>query len=167
MEPNSQPPQSTPTPPETPIIPPIEPTPVESPAPAPFVVPETPAAVVDPVPPTGTLAAPTSADPGKTMGIVGLVLAFLVSVAGIIVSAIALHKSKKAGYKNTIALVGLIISIVGTVVGIGLYSAITIVAYNGITTRANVTELCTQQTNAITVAYHGTDYSCSTHEAVN
>ncbi len=62
--------------------------------------------------------APSAAvDPGRTLGIVGLVLAFIVSLAGIIVSAIALSRSKKAGYKNGIALTGLILSIVFFIVG--------------------------------------------------
>lgn len=60
----------------------------------------------------------TGEDPGKTLGIVGLVLAFVFALAGIIVSAIALKKSKEAGFKNTIAKVGLILSIVFLVIGI-------------------------------------------------
>ena len=54
--------------------------------------------------------------PGKTMGIVGLVLAFVFAPVGIIVSAIGMSQSKKAGYKNTLALVGLILSIVFTII---------------------------------------------------
>jgi hypothetical protein len=53
-------------------------------------------------------------DPGKTLGIVGFVLAFLVSVAGIVVSAIARKKSKEAGFDNQLAKWGLILSIVFT-----------------------------------------------------
>lgn len=63
-------------------------------------------------------AAGTGEDPGKTLGIVGLVLAFVFSLAGIIVSAIALKKSKEAGFQNTIAKVGLILSIVFLVIGV-------------------------------------------------
>jgi hypothetical protein len=55
--------------------------------------------------------APTS-DAGKTLGIVGLVLAFVFALAGIIVSAIARSQSKKAGVKNTPATVGLVLSII-------------------------------------------------------
>ncbi len=57
---------------------------------------------------------PAAEDPGKTMGIVGLVLAFVAGVIGLIVSAIALNKSKKAGFKNTPALVGVIIGAIYT-----------------------------------------------------
>ena len=59
---------------------------------------------------------PVGEDPGKTMGIVGLVLAFVASVIGLIVSAIAYNKSKKAGFKNTPALVGIIIGALSTLI---------------------------------------------------
>ncbi len=65
-------------------------------------------------------AAPAQ-DPGKTMGIVGLVLSFLgcLSIVGLILSIIALNKSKKAGYKNGVALAGIIVGavvLVGTII---------------------------------------------------
>jgi hypothetical protein len=47
--------------------------------------------------------------PGKTLGIVGLIVAIFANLIGLIISAIALSQSKKAGYKNTPALVGVII----------------------------------------------------------
>ena len=62
-------------------------------------------------------------DPGKTMGIIGLVLAFLCSIAGLIVSLLAYNKSKAAGYKNTIALVGIVLSIIFMVTG-GIYGGV-------------------------------------------
>ena len=42
-------------------------------------------------------------DPGKTLGIVGFVLAFVFSIAGIVVSAIAKKRSREAGYDNQLA----------------------------------------------------------------
>jgi hypothetical protein len=77
--------------------------------------------------------------PGKTLGIVGLVVAIFFNVIGLIISAIALAQSKKAGYKNTPALIGLIIGIVLTVLGIivvsisiaGAMAAISSGAYTG------------------------------------
>ena len=66
--------------------------------------------------PSGTYyQQPAAEDPGKTLGIVGLILSFFTAVIGLIVSAIALSKSKKAGFKNTPALVGVIIGAIGTV----------------------------------------------------
>ena len=55
---------------------------------------------------------------GKTLGIVGLVLAFLVPLAGLIVSIIAGGQSKKAGVPNGPAKAGVIISIILMVLGI-------------------------------------------------
>jgi len=50
--------------------------------------------------------------PGKTLGIVGLVFAFVFALVGLILSIIALNQSKAAGFQNTPAKVGLIISII-------------------------------------------------------
>ncbi|HET9873394.1 MAG TPA: hypothetical protein VFP89_12480 [Propionibacteriaceae bacterium] len=61
---------------------------------------------------------PAAADPGRTMGIVGLVLAIFCSLIGMIVSIIAFNKSKAAGYQNNIALAGIIVGAVLFVVGI-------------------------------------------------
>ena len=58
---------------------------------------------------------PAAEDPGKTLGIVGLILSFFTALIGLIVSAVALNKSKKAGFKNTPALIGIIIGAIGTV----------------------------------------------------
>lgn len=91
--------------------------------PAPFTqpeaVPEAPAVAPEPI---GEL-------PGKTAGIVGLVLGicsllfsccvfFLAlpgGITGIILSAISLSKAKAVSRKNNLALAGLICSIIGTV----------------------------------------------------
>jgi hypothetical protein len=59
-------------------------------------------------------AAP-AAVPGKTLGIVGLILAFVAPLIGVIVSAIANSQSKAAGIKNTPAKAGIIIGIILTV----------------------------------------------------
>lgn len=59
--------------------------------------------------------------PGKTLGVVGLVVAIFFNVIGLIISAIAFNQSKKAGYKNTPALVGIIIGAVLFGLGIILW----------------------------------------------
>lgn len=61
---------------------------------------------------------PPAQDPGRTMGIVGLVLAIFCSLIGMVVSIIAYNKSKAAGFKNNIALAGIIVGAVLFVVGI-------------------------------------------------
>lgn len=75
--------------------------------------------------------APTEADfPGKTLGIVGLILAIVAPVIGIIVSAVALSQSKKAGYENKLAKIGLIVGIVLTVLIIVLYIVVFATAFS-------------------------------------
>ncbi|MDY0830182.1 hypothetical protein SK224_13695 [Microbacterium sp. BG28] len=64
--------------------------------------------------------------PGKTLGVVGLVVAIFFNLIGLIISAIAFNQSKKAGYKNTPALVGIIIGAV--LFGLGLIIAIIAIA---------------------------------------
>lgn len=61
---------------------------------------------------------PVAENPGKTLGIVGLVLAFVANIVGLIVSIIALNKSKRAGFKNGPALAGIIIASVSMVVSV-------------------------------------------------
>lgn len=61
---------------------------------------------------------PAAADPNRTLTIVGFVLAFLCSLAGLIISIISYNRSKAVGYKNNLALAGIIVSIVVIVVGI-------------------------------------------------
>lgn len=52
--------------------------------------------------------------PGRTLGIVGFVLAFVFAPAGIAVSAVALSESKKVGYDNVLGKWGLWLSIAFT-----------------------------------------------------
>ena len=82
--------------------------------------------------------------PGKTQGIVALILGIIsivlsccipyisapLSIAGIVVGIIGLKKAKLVGEKNTLALIGTIISVVGLLIGIVLL-AITIIALIG------------------------------------
>ncbi len=61
----------------------------------------------------------TVQDPGKTMAIIAVVLPFIgFGLVGLILGIIAKSKSKKAGFKNTIALVAIIISSLAIVVSI-------------------------------------------------
>jgi hypothetical protein len=55
---------------------------------------------------------------GRTLGVVGLVLAFVFSLAGLIVSLIARGQSKAAGVRNTPATVGVVLSIIFLVLGV-------------------------------------------------
>lgn len=59
---------------------------------------------------------PAATDPGRTLGIVGLVLSFFTALVGLVVSIVALRKSRRAGFKNGFALAGTIIGGLGTLV---------------------------------------------------
>ncbi|MCC4267222.1 DUF4190 domain-containing protein [Microbacterium schleiferi] len=55
--------------------------------------------------------------PGKTLGIVALILAFFFQLLGLILGIVALVQSRKVGAKNTPALWAIILSIVFMVIG--------------------------------------------------
>lgn len=70
-----------------------------------------PAATLDP--PAGPAAAPAAAfatDPGATMGIVGLVLSFFMAPVGLIVSIVALIRSRRSGRRNGFAIAGIAVA---------------------------------------------------------
>lgn len=134
-----------PTQPAESAMPPVPPAP--EPVVAPEAVPVTP--TVQPAQPQVFSAAPDVAgvpaaapvapqpvqpagDPGKTLGIVGLILAFLLPLIGLIVSIIAKSKSKKAGFKNGFALGGIIVSIVFMVLTV-LFFGLTIAGLMAVT----------------------------------
>ena len=64
---------------------------------------------------------PARPGPRSHDGIVGLILAIFCSLVGLIVSIIAFNKSKAAGFKNNIALAGIIVGAVFIVLNI-IYS---------------------------------------------
>lgn len=72
-------------------------------------------------------------NPGKTLGIVGLICSIIwpISIVGLIISIIAMVKSKKAGMGNGFALAGIIVGAVGVIAGI--IAIIAIVALAGFT----------------------------------
>ena len=71
-----------------------------------------------PAAPAGPPAATPGDYPGKTLGIVGLVLVFFTGIVGLILSAVALKQSKDAGFQNTPAKVGVILGIIFLVLGV-------------------------------------------------
>tara|TARA_Y100001949_G_scaffold17847_1_gene12687 strand:+ start:390 stop:1028 length:639 start_codon:yes stop_codon:yes gene_type:complete len=108
----------------------------------PPATPPTPPAQADPTP-VAPPTAPTTEDPGKTLGIIGLVFAFVgLQLIGLILSIIGHSKSKKAGHKNTVALVGIIINAIFVaiaVIMIPLFILISLASYQGINERASTT----------------------------
>ena len=68
---------------------------------------------------------PTAADPGNTLGIVGLILAIIpcTSTIGLVLSIVAFIISRRAGFQNSKALAGIIIGIVW--VGLSIIAQVT------------------------------------------
>ena len=71
-----------------------------------------------PTPAPAPQPAPEGDFPGKTLGIVGLVLAILVPLVGLIISVVANNQSKAAGYPNQLAKIGIIVGAILTALGI-------------------------------------------------
>ena len=61
-----------------------------------------------------TTSAP-AAVPGRTLGIVALILAFIASPIGFILGLVAKSQSKKAGASNTPATVVIVLGLIGTI----------------------------------------------------
>ena len=84
---------------------------------------------------------PTALDPGKTLGIVGFIMAFIgLQLVGLILSIVGFNKSKNAGFKNSLAFVGIILNGVFLALAIIIIPIIVLsifVSYNGISERAN------------------------------
>ena len=60
--------------------------------------------------------------PGKTLGIVALIVAFFFSVVGLILGIVARNQSKAAGVPNTPATVAIILGIVFTVIYVLIFA---------------------------------------------
>ena len=71
-----------------------------------------------PTPAPAPQPAPAGDFPGKTLGIVGLVLAILVPLVGLIISFVANNQSKAAGYPNHLAKIGIIVGAILTALGL-------------------------------------------------
>jgi hypothetical protein len=67
-----------------------------------------------PTPAPAPQPAPAGDFPGKTLGIVGLVLAILAPLIGLIISVVANNQSKAAGYPNQLAKIGIIVGAILT-----------------------------------------------------
>lgn len=147
---NHMDPKETPTP--APESTPAEDTstpPVESTPPADVSV-----SMSDPLP-VDTTAAPAASgtNPGHTLGIVSLILSILgVGLVGIILGAIGLKKSKAVGQKNGLAVAGIVVGILSTII-----TAIIV-----ITVSAGIAQLagkCAELGNGVHVE-NGVTYTC-------
>ncbi|QIK64256.1 DUF4190 domain-containing protein [Leucobacter viscericola] len=123
---------------------PAQPVPPAQPAPAAPGVPAAPA----------YNAAP-AAVPGKTLGIVGLILAFIMPLIGLILSIVAMVQSRKAGAKNIPALIGIIVGAIATIGWIIAIIAIIGLASAGI----DAAQQCLDGATSVMVA--GNEVLCS------
>lgn len=100
-------------------------------------------------------AAPATV-PGKTLGIVGLILAILLPLVGLILSIVAMVQSRKAGAKNGPALAGIIVGALFTIgwIIIGLLLAA------GFAVGVEVLQQC--QDGATSVIVNGQEFFCGT-----
>ena len=57
-----------------------------------------------------------AAVPGKTLGVVAAVLAFVSSPIGLLLGLVAKSQSKKAGVSNTPATVAIVVGLIGTII---------------------------------------------------
>ena len=114
-----------------------------------------------PVPNFNQTVVPTADDPGKTLGIIGLVFAFVgLQLIGLILSIIGHNKSRAAGFKNGLAVAGIwansIIIGLSVLIAVPIFIIITMAASTGITLKANTSQA---QTNAMTTQKYAEAYS--------
>jgi len=111
----------------------LPPTPQQQPLPPLPVQPSLP-----PQPPVAPYPPAEEPLPGKTLGIIGFIFAFVfLSGIGLVLSIMSLVKAKRAGRKNGLAIAGIVLNIFSTIFVMGIITAITIVSYSGLTARAN------------------------------
>lgn len=87
--------------------------------------------MTDAPPPTYSQPAQPAVNPGQTLGIVALILAFLVPLIGLILGIVARGQSKKVGMSNGLATAAIWISVVFMVIGL-IVSILVIVAYGSL-----------------------------------
>lgn len=96
--------------------------------------PDTPAETAPAAPPAA------AEDPGKIMGIIGLVLIFFFPLAGLIVCLIAWNKSKKAGFKNVPALIGIFLNLAFILLSVLITILLVVASFKGVQHTAKMTE---------------------------
>ncbi|WP_051478373.1 DUF4190 domain-containing protein [Arthrobacter sp. H5] len=97
-------------------------------------------------------------NPGKTLGIVGMICAIIwpISIVGLIISIVALVKSKKAGMGNGFAIAGIVIGAIGVITGV--IAIIGLIAVAGFSTE--IIEFCETAGPGVQ-EYQGQQIDCS------
>ncbi|MEZ3158672.1 hypothetical protein AB1K56_17270 [Microbacterium sp. BWR-S6Y] len=95
--------------------------------------------------------------PGRTLGIVALVVAIFFNVIGLILGIVALVQSRKAGHKNGFAVAAIIVGAVLTVIGI----IVAIAVISAIGFGAAAYQACEAAGFTGSVVVNGTEVACS------
>ena len=120
-------------------------------------IPQQPTSMVAPQAPIAPTT--TAEDPGKTLGVVSLVTAiFGLALVGLITGIIGLKRSKKAGFKNPMALAGIIISIVFTILFVAIFALASSSLFKA---ASNLSQKC-KELGPGTHYVDGATYSCDT-----
>jgi hypothetical protein len=105
---------------------PVDVAPADAPTPLPAIVhdPTTPPPHAGTAPPAQVQ--PTAPVPGRTLGIVGFALSFLAiaNFVALVLSIVALVRSRRAGHQNGFAIAGIVIASVGVTVTLLILGAI-------------------------------------------
>lgn len=102
---------------------------------------------------------PAAKDAGRTLGIVGFIVSFFVGLIGLILSIVALVRSKKSGYKNGLALAGIIIGALSTVASAIIATILLLVV---LPTVVEVTDKC-EKLGSNSVYVNGQSYPCTSN----
>lgn len=109
-------------------------------------------------------------NPGKVLGIVGIVLFFFAPVIGLVLSIISMVKSQKAGQPTVLGIVGTVMNAIGILLS-GIILLLVMTSYAGIQQRAKLSASTTYANSTIAQveafhAMHG-DYPSSLSEFKN
>lgn len=108
-------------------------------------------------PPAGASEDPRSRQVGSVIGLLALIFAFVFPLAGAIIGGIALGQARKGGYKNPLALWGMILGIVFTVAIVAIVVIASVFTANLL---SEVIDVC-RELGSGTHEYNGITYDCS------
>ncbi|RJT97471.1 DUF4190 domain-containing protein [Arthrobacter frigidicola] len=93
---------------------------------------------------------------GRALSITGLVLAFLISPVGLIISIIAMVKTRRSGTGNGLALAGIIVGLLGTaILVVGAFVVMSLVP-----NFVELTEQCQGLASGAPVEVNGAEVQC-------
>ena len=118
-----------------------------------------------PLPPQAPYQPTEEPLPGKTLGILGFIFAFIfLSGIGLVLSIMSLVKAKRAGRKNGLAIAGIVLNVFSMIFATGLLLAITLATFNGVSSLANTTSAKTSATSVVNQAeaFHTSNFQYPT-----